>query len=192
MKHLLLTTIAALVLVGCVSLNQDTNVEPNLELTSEGLLVDDQTQVPYTGKQSAKFDSGTKHWEGSLRDGKRHGQCTLWDMRGTKRSLIRFKDGVPHGEWIQWNLKGEMELLIRYSDGKRVQAVFPGPIGNLDQESTRWGLVVEKYKFQDKRWLKYKPSKYPFRYFQRVVENSRTLKARGGERQGFAIPPGVN
>jgi hypothetical protein len=51
MKHLLLTTIAAVVLVGSTSLHLSTNVEPNLELTKEGLLVDFESQAPYTGKQ---------------------------------------------------------------------------------------------------------------------------------------------
>jgi len=40
MKHLLLTTIAAVLLVGCASLDLGTNVQPNLEVTKESLLVD--------------------------------------------------------------------------------------------------------------------------------------------------------
>ena len=188
MKHLLLTTIAAVVLVGCASLHLNTNVQPNLELTKEGLLVDSESQAPYTGKQSAEFGSGAKHWEGSLKEGKRHGQYTLWGIRGSKRSLIRFKDGVAHGEWIQWNLKGEMELLLEFHDGKRIRAVYPGWTGKLAEKSNRWGWVEEVYKFQDRRWLGYKSSQYPFRYFQRVMGNFSQLKATDQQGLGFDAP----
>jgi len=177
MKHLLLTTIAAVVLVGCASLKQNTNVDPYLELTKEGLLVDPESQASYTGKQSAKFASSEKHWEGSLKNGKRHGQYTLWDRTGSKRSLIMFKGGKPHGEWIQWNLKGEMELLLEFADGKLIQC---------------HGLDVEVYEFRGKRWLRYKPSQYPFRYFQRVMSNLSLLKTP--EQNGPAVlePPYYN
>ena len=40
MKHLLLTAIAAVLLVGCASLDLDTNIQPNLEVAKESLLVD--------------------------------------------------------------------------------------------------------------------------------------------------------
>ena len=189
MKHLLLTTIAAVVLVGCASLHLNTNAEPNLELTKEGLLVDLESQAPYTGKQSAKLGSGEKHWEGSLKDGKRHGQYTLWDMRGSKRSLIRFKDGQPHGEWIQWNLKGEMELLLEFNDGKLIRLIYPGLTGKLAENSNRRGWIEEAYKFEDRRWLRYKPSQYPFRYFQRVMSNLSLLKAAEQHRPVFDAPP---
>jgi len=61
MKQLLITTIAVVGLAGCTSLHLNTNVEPNLELTKEDLLVDSDSQAPYTGKQSAEFASGVKH-----------------------------------------------------------------------------------------------------------------------------------
>ena len=192
MKHLLLTTIAAVVLVGCASLHLNTNAEPNLELTKEGLLVDLESQAPYSGKQSAKLDSGEKHWEGSLKDGKRHGQYTLWDMRGSKRSLIRYKDGQPHGEWIQWNLKGEMELLLEFNDGKLIRLIYPGLTGKLAENSNRRGWIEEAYKFEDRRWLRYKPSQYPFRYFQRVMSNLSLLKAAEQHGPVFDAPPYID
>ena len=40
MKHLLLTAIAVVLLVGCASLDLDTNIQPNLEVAKESLLVD--------------------------------------------------------------------------------------------------------------------------------------------------------
>jgi hypothetical protein len=92
-----------------------------LELTKDGLLVEPESQAPYTGRQSAKFNSGATHWEGSV------------------------------------------------VDGKRVRAVYPGWTGKLEEKSNRWGWVEDVYTTQDRKWLRYKPSRYPFRYFQRVM-----------------------
>ena len=40
MRYLLLSTISAVLLVGCASLDLDTNIQPNLEVAKESLLVD--------------------------------------------------------------------------------------------------------------------------------------------------------
>ena len=161
--------------MGCASLDSSSKVQPSLELTKDGLLVEPESQAPYTGRQSAKFNSGATHWEGSVVDGKRHGQYVSWDIRGTKRSSISFKNGVPHGEWIHRNIKGETELLLEFNDGKRVRAVYPGWTGKLEEKSNRWGWVEDVYTTQDRKWLRYKPSRYPFRYFQRVMNQFEPL-----------------
>ena len=117
----LITTIGTALLVGCASLDSSSKVQPSLELTKDGLLVEPESQAPYTGRQSAKFNSGATHWEGSV------------------------------------------------VDGKRVRAVYPGWTGKLEEKSNRWGWVEDVYTTQDRKWLRYKPSRYPFRYFQRVM-----------------------
>lgn len=113
--------------MGCASLDSSSKVQPNLELTKDGLLVEPESQAPYTGRQSAKFNSGATHWEGSV------------------------------------------------VDGKRVRAVYPGWTGKLEEKSNRWGWVEDVYTTQDRKWLRYKPSRYPFRYFQRVMNQFEPL-----------------
>ena len=184
----LITTITTALLVGCASLDSSSKVQPSLELTKDGLLVEPESQAPYTGRQSANFNSGAKHWEGTVVDGKRHGQYTIWDIRGTKRSSINFKNGIPHGEWLQWNLKGETELLLEFNEGKRVRAVYPGWTGVLEEKSNRWGWVDEVYKSQDRRWLKFKPSRYPFRYFKRIMGEIVQHKGTGHLAPDFYAP----
>jgi len=184
----LITTIGIVLLVGCASLDSSSKVQPILELSKDGLLVEPESQAPYTGRQSAKFNSGAKHWEGTVVDGKRHGKYTLWDIRGTKRSSINFKNGIPHGEWLQWNLKGETELLLEFNKGKRVRAVYPGWTGVLEEKSNRWGWVDEVYKSQDRRWLKFKPSRYPFRYFKRIMGEIVQHKGTGHREPDFVAP----
>ena len=123
----LITTIGTVLLVGCASLDSSSKVQPSLELTKDGLLVEPESQAPYTGRQSAKFNSGATHWEGSV------------------------------------------------VDGKRVRAVYPGWTGKLEEKSNRWGWVEDVYTTQDRKWLRYKPSRYPFRYFQRVMNQFEPL-----------------
>ena len=123
----LITTIGTALLVGCASLDSSSKVQPSLELTKDGLLVEPESQAPYTGRQSAKFNSGATHWEGSV------------------------------------------------VDGKRVRAVYPGWTGKLEEKSNRWGWVEDVYTTQDRKWLRYKPSRYPFRYFQRVMNQFEPL-----------------
>ena len=113
--------------MGCASLDSSSKVQPSLELTKDGLLVEPESQAPYTGRQSAKFNSGATHWEGSV------------------------------------------------VDGKRVRAVYPGWTGKLEEKSNRWGWVEDVYTTQDRKWLRYKPSRYPFRYFQRVMNQFEPL-----------------
>ena len=136
----LITTIGTVLLVGCASLDSSSKVQPSLELTKDGLLVEPESQAPYTGRQSAKFNSGATHWEGSV------------------------------------------------VDGKRVRAVYPGWTGVLEEKSNRWGWVDEVYKSQDRRWLKFKPSRYPFRYFKRIMGEIVQHKGTGHREPDFVAP----
>ena len=99
MKHLLLTTIAAAVLVGSTSLHLNTNVEPNLELTKEGLLVDSESQAPYTGKQSAEFGSRAKYWEGSV-----EGRKTAWTVHVMGHPRLQKKSDQVQGWRTAWGM----------------------------------------------------------------------------------------
>lgn len=88
-------TIKHIVLVGCFLLggalfSQDQKIAPLFE--KDGELV----------KATFFYEDGSISQQGTIKDGKLHGEWISYDREGNKSALARYKDGSKTGKWFFW------------------------------------------------------------------------------------------
>ena len=130
MKHTLLIITVLMLVVGCGSSEKEPEKEPiNYETTliERGrVFYTKDTDKPYSGPVFSLHKDGRKHWEGTLKDGKRDGKWTTWYENGKKWSERNYKDGELDGLRTYWYDNGQKESERNYKDGE------------LDGLSTSW------------------------------------------------------
>lgn len=77
-----------------------------------------------TTKQVVKtvryYFNGERQEELHLKDGKKHGVCTMWYMNGEKMFEATYDNDVLHGTFVQWYDNGEKDYEAQYNQGKAV------------------------------------------------------------------------
>jgi antitoxin component YwqK of YwqJK toxin-antitoxin module len=56
----------------------------------------------YPAKLVRFYINGEKREEFHLKDGQKHGTCTMWHVNGKKRSKSNYFEDTYHGEYIEW------------------------------------------------------------------------------------------
>ena len=80
---------------------------PELDMATGMLdrLDPDMTRVK-VGKETGWYPNGKVQFEGSYRDGKKHGTWTQYHENGVKAEEARFRNGVPAGAPRRWDEAG--------------------------------------------------------------------------------------
>ena len=117
MKHTLLIITALMLVVGCSS-PEPINYETTL-IIKNGVHYTKDTNKPYSGPVFSLHKDGRKHWEGTLKDGKRDGKWWKEYENGKKDVQIIYKDGKRHGLYIQWHDNGQKRYEITYKNGRK-------------------------------------------------------------------------
>ena len=121
MKKTLLIITALMLVVGCGSSEKEPEKEPiNYETTliERGrVFYTKDTDKPYSGPVFSLHKDGRKHWEGTLKDGKRDGKWWKEYENGKKDVQIIYKDGKRHGLYNQWYENGQKWSEKKYKDG---------------------------------------------------------------------------
>jgi len=86
-----------------------------------GVYYEVNSDKPFTGKVSSKYDNGQKEREGNTREGKEDGLWTWWYENGQKEKEGNTKEGKEDGLWTYWNENGNVTKTETYSNGELVE-----------------------------------------------------------------------
>jgi len=64
------------------------------------------------------YPNGEKEMEGGIKNGKKHGKWTYWNVNKEKWSEENFDSGIRHGEFTIWYKSGEKNYAGFYKHGK--------------------------------------------------------------------------
>ena len=82
------------------------------------------------------YFNGERQEELQLKDGKKHGICTMWYMNGEKMYEAHYENDVLHGAFIQWYDNGKKDYEAEYSHGTAVGTwKFYNKDGSLKKET---------------------------------------------------------
>ena len=104
-----------MLVVGCSS-PEPINYETTLIERGRVFYTKD-TDKPYSGPVFSLHKDGRKHWEGTLKDGKRDGKWWKEYENGKKDVQIIYKDGKRHGLYNQWRENGQKWSEKKYKVG---------------------------------------------------------------------------
>jgi len=153
MKQTLLITTALIItalmlIVGCSS-PEPINYETTL-IERDGVHYTKDTNKPYSGPVFSLDKNGQKRSEGTLKDGKKDGEWTIW-YKGQKweegsykngkfeglwtgrvyprgRFSGIFRDGEKDGKWTYWYDTDKLE--VTFKDGRRMKETWWDENGN--------------------------------------------------------------
>jgi len=77
------------------------------------------SEKPYTGKVTQKYQNGKKMHEKTFKDGKQDGRFIKWYFNGQKEVEGSFKDGRREGKWIGWHANGQKRGVVSFKNGKK-------------------------------------------------------------------------
>ena len=141
--HLIITTL--MLIVGCSKEPEPINYETTLIERGRVFYTKD-TDKPYSGPVFSLHKDGRKHWEGTLKDGKRDGKWWKEYENGKKDIQIIYKDGKRHGLYNQWYENGQ-----KRSEGNAV-----GGTNRTDMvKNGKWTMWDENGKKVSERTLNY-------------------------------------
>ena len=112
MKRLLLVLLPLLLIVGCSKpISEETLID------KDGLKYHPETKELYSGETFKIRLGGGKEFEGSYKDGKRHGLWTEWRKSGEKLREETYNYGKEDGLWTWWYQNGQKQIEETYKDG---------------------------------------------------------------------------
>ena len=143
MKKLLITTLVALLMVGCggpdlddketldkiIAEAIDGNTLQGRGKEGEVLAYAPNQQTPYTGWAKEMYDNGQIEVLAQIKDGKPDGLTTMWHKNGQKKAERTYKDGKLDGPATGWYSNGQKKEEYIYKDGKIWTAVGWKPNG---------------------------------------------------------------
>ena len=74
-------------------------------------------------KATFYHDNGAIAKEGFLRNGKLHGEWTMYNPEGKKIAAGEYLEGKKHGDWFFWKTSGEALREVAYQHGRPVQVI---------------------------------------------------------------------
>jgi uncharacterized protein (TIGR02145 family) len=78
-----------------------------------------EVSEPYSGKFIATYGNNSIKEEGTLKDGKRHGEITTYREDGSIDKVEAFENNVLNGKWKAYYENGNLMCTGHYKDGKQ-------------------------------------------------------------------------
>ena len=118
MKKIIAVLVFAVVLTLLIGCGEE-EVAQLSELQQKGnVYVVPKTQKPYSGKFVTTYKNNVIKEAGSLKNGKRDGEITIYREDGSIDEVETFMDGVLNGKWEKYDKNGKLRYVEHYKDGK--------------------------------------------------------------------------
>ena len=115
MKRLLLIVLPLILIVGCstsidlkIDLGRKKSVDYNSLLQRSGSYYEINSEKPYSGSITKKYESGQYSMTGEMEDGKFVGDLTKWYKNGQISYIGTFEDGKEISRKL-WNEDGSVK-----------------------------------------------------------------------------------
>ncbi|MGL6118870.1 MAG: toxin-antitoxin system YwqK family antitoxin [Fusobacteriaceae bacterium] len=150
MKKIVMTiAILGLLLVGC---GKKEVIMGTQSYKKDGLIYKENEIKPFTGRIILKHLNNQIYYEGSLKEGKPHGESAEYDDTGDLVKKGAFNNGEKHGEFVYYNEDGSVKKEEKYSNGKVVNSkeiwyYDNGEINMIleNNDGSRNGILTKNY-----------------------------------------------
>ncbi len=114
MKHLLIVLISMIILLSC-----SKPIDEDSMVVRDGIVYQQDSQKPYTGKTFTLHGNGQKASDGTWANGVIDGKWTIWFENGQRSREGIWTNRVRDGKWNTWYEDGQSELEIIFKDGEK-------------------------------------------------------------------------